>query len=129
MKRLNVFLTVFACLAAIGLISCNSSKDQTNEEYKADIEKFKAEIQKKIEANKKIIAGFNEKAGNMKEDVRANYKQKMNELQQKNAEMKRRMDSYKAESKQDWESFKTEFRNDINELTSSLHNLIDRNKN
>ena len=62
-----------------------------------------------------------------KKQAKAEYKEKIAKLEQKNTDMKRRMDDYKSDSQEQWESFQREFNHDMDELGNSLKDLTKNN--
>ena len=97
------------------------------DEYLADVEKHRMMYSEKIAANDKSIAEFNARIEKEKKDVRAEYKAKIEELEQKNSDLKKKMDDYKVEGKDQWEIFKTEFSRDMDELGTALSNITVKN--
>jgi len=60
--------------------------------------------------------------------MRADYEKNLNELEQKNKNLKMKMAEYQDSGKDNWESFKREFNHDMDELGKSLKNFTDNNK-
>lgn len=56
--------------------------------------------------------------------VKANYDKKIAELEQKNSDIKKRMDDYKAKDKENWAAFKIEFSHDMDELGNSFSDFF-----
>ena len=52
---------------------------------------------------------------------------KIDELEQKNSELKKRLDDYKADGKEKWEKFKAEFSHDMDELGKAFKDLTVKN--
>lgn len=105
----------------------NKDLDKANKEYLADIENYKKETADKIAANDQSITEFNVRIENEKKEAKADYKKKIAELEQKNSDMKKKMDDYKAEGKEKWEIFKTEFSHDMDELGNAFKDLTVKN--
>ena len=57
-------------------------------------------------------------------EAKADYHNKIMELEQKNSDMKKKLDDYKTEGKQKWEIFKTEFSHDMDELGKAFNDFI-----
>ena len=91
------------------------------------MDNYKKETAEKIAANEKSIDDFNARIANEKADARANYKKKIVALQQKNTDMKKKLDDYKAEGKDQWEKFKTEFNHDMDKLNDDFKSLVGTN--
>lgn len=138
------FLAVTICTTAI-VVSCNSpakkvdkatenvlqAQEELNKaqvEYAADVENFRNESNTRIAENEKIIADMNAKMANEKRQLKANYREQVAAIEQKNNNMKRKMSEYKADTKDNWEAFKTEFNYDMSEMSKALNNLVSNNK-
>lgn len=144
MKKIITVLIASSFLTAPVLLSCNTPAekvenaqnkvksanedlDSANQEYMADIESYKQETADKIAANEKSIAAFYVRIANEKADAKADYQKKIADLEQKNSDMKMKMDNYQAQGKENWESFKTEFNHDMQELGEAFKNLTVKN--
>jgi chromosome segregation ATPase len=135
-----VCLALVLLVAAAFLTSCNSPAqkleaaqenvkdankdlDKANEAYLKEIEDYRKESAAKISANDKSIAAFNARIENEKKEVRDEYKKKIAELEQKNTDVKKRLDGYKADGKDNWANFKQEFSRDMDALGKALKDL------
>lgn len=105
----------------------NQDLEKANDAYKLEIESYRKETADKIAANDKSIADFNLRIENQKQDAKVEYKKQIAELEQKNSDMKKKMDDYKADSKVQWEIFKTEFSHDMDELGKAFKGLTIKN--
>jgi len=144
MKKLILTLAASTFIIGAILISCNTPAEkvenaqnnvdeanqelnEANEAYLADIEAYRVITADKIEANNKSIADFNARIEKDKKTAKDDYKKKIVELEQKNSDMKKKMDDYKAEGKDKWELFKAEFNSDMERLGSAFKDLATRN--
>ncbi|MBA3707137.1 MAG: hypothetical protein H0W84_14905 [Bacteroidetes bacterium] len=60
--------------------------------------------------------------------MRTKYDKRINELEQKNKDLKKRMADYnEQDGKSNWQLFKTEFTHDMDELGNALKDLTVRN--
>ena len=105
----------------------NIDLDKANKEFEEDIENYRRETADKIAANDKSIAEFNARIESKKKEAQADYRIKITALEQKNSDMKKKMDDYKAEGKEKWEKFKTEFSRDLDELGAAFKDLTVKN--
>lgn len=105
----------------------NTALDKANEQYMADVENYRKLTAEHIAANNKSIAEFNARIENEKKEVKADYKKKIAKLEQKNTDMKKKMDDYKVEGKEKWEVFKAEFSHDMDELGTAFKDLTKDN--
>lgn len=113
--------------AKTDVVEANKELDEANAEYVADMEKYRTETAEKITANEVIIQDLNTRIVSQKKDTQVEYKQKVAELEQKNMEMKKKMDDYKQDGKENWEKFKTEFNRDMDELGKAFKDLTVKN--
>jgi hypothetical protein len=77
----------------------------------------------KIEANEKSLAEFNARISNEKQEAKAEYELKIAELDEKNSDMKKKMDEFHAGNKANWETFKASFDKDMTDLNLSFTEL------
>jgi hypothetical protein len=142
MKKTIFVFSAIAIITATTLTNCNSparkkveaqTEEDANkndfprakeEEYIADIDRFRKEIDDKITANKQSIAGLKSRLKDQK--AASDYKKKIYDLAQKNNDIKKRMDEYTVEGKEKWDKFKTEINHDMDELTRSLNGLTNK---
>jgi len=140
MKKTILTLAAATFITSISLMSCdspaqkvenaenkvsdaNEDLNKANEEYLADVEKYKKETADRIEANNKSIAEFKARKALEKKEAREAYNDKIYSLEQKNSDMKKRLDEYKAEGKDSWSKFKEEFSRDMEELGKAFKDL------
>jgi hypothetical protein len=107
--------------------AANDDLNKANQEYLADVENYKIEATAKIEANNKSIAEFKERMKNKKQDAKDDYKKRIAVLEQRNSDLKFRIDNYKAEGKDKWEQFKEEFSRDMENLGQAFKDITVKN--
>ncbi len=103
--------------------NAEAQKAATAEEWKA----FRTSSHEKIQANEKQIAELKVKMNKPGKLLDAAYAKKIDSLEEKNQDMKKRMISYEKEQS-DWEKFKREFNHDMDELGNALKDLTVDNK-
>lgn len=113
--------------AKTDVVEANKELDDAQAEYMADMAKYKTETAEKIVANELIIKDFNARIASQKIDAQVEYKQKVASLEQKNTDMKKKIDDYKLDGKENWEKFKTEFNHDMDELGEAFKDLTVKN--
>ncbi|MDP2089552.1 MAG: peptidase M23 [Flavobacteriaceae bacterium] len=106
------------------VVKANKDLDKANQEYLADVEKYRKETADKIAANDKSIAEFKARIAHEKKDAQVAYQKKIAVLEQKNSDLKKKIDAYKAEGKEQWEKFKIEFSKDMDELGTAFVNFF-----
>lgn len=102
--------------------------DKTTQEYILDLNKYKAEVAERIEANQKSIDEFRKRIQLEKNELRAEYEGRISTLERKNSDMKRRMDQYQANGKENWEDFKREFNDDMEILSKAFSDVFNSDK-
>ena len=145
MKKLILVLTASVFIAGGVFTSCNSSSsqrveeaqknvvkannalDSANKAYQADIAAYRQEKAAMIAANDQNINDFKAKIEHDKKLAKADYKKKIVVLDQKNKDMKKKLDDYKEEGKENWAKFKAEFNHDMSELGQAFKDLTVKN--
>ncbi len=94
------------------------------EEWKA----FKEASEMKIKENEAKIAELKTKMKAAGKKIDAAYEKSIDELEQKNKDMKVKIDGYSNDAKSDWASFKREFNHDMDGLGQALKDLGNNNK-
>jgi hypothetical protein len=142
MKNSILAFGAIAFISGIALTSCNNSGQSTTSSettttsdtvrttadkedtlYIAEMQAYKIQTDDSIAANQQSINDFNARVANDKSTDREEYRKKMNELEVKNTDMKKRLDDYKAEGKSKWTEFKNSFNHDMAELGRSIKDL------
>lgn len=102
------------------VVDAEKDLQTAQDEYIADIANYRLVSAERIAANDKSIADFNARIEKEKKSVSADYRAKIKELEQKNTDMKKKMDDYKEDGKDNWEAFKAEFGRDMDNLGESI---------
>lgn len=102
---------------------------EARQELNAEYAPFKADFETKIAANEQRIADLKtivNRPGKLPFDE--NRKRKIDDLEQKNKEMRIRIDNYE-KSPSDWEIFKKEFNHDMEGIGEAFKDLDKKNTN
>lgn len=91
-------------------------------------QKFKDSTNAKIEENKGKIAELKLKIKKTGKDIDKAYQKSIDTIEQKNKNLKAKLDSYKNDINSDWKSFKREFNHDMDKLGHSLKDFTVNNK-
>lgn len=100
------------------------------EQKKANAEAWKMvknEWEAKIKNNEIVIADLKSHLKKSGKNYDAAYEKSINDLEQRNRDMKVRIDAYD-KSQSDWESFKREFTHDMDGLGQALNDMTVNNK-
>lgn len=141
MKKLILVLAAFTFIIGAIITSCNTPAekvdnaeknvleanedlDKANKEHLADVEKYRKESADKIAANEKSIADFKARIAHEKKDAQVAYLKEIAVLEQKNTDLKKKIDAFKADGKEQWEKFKVEFSKDMDELGTAFANFF-----
>lgn len=144
MKKLMMTLTVATMLIGTIITSCNTaakdvekSKDavvkaaddlnKAQQAYLLDVQNYRKEIMIKIDDNKVTIANFKIRMKDEKDDIKSIYKNQIALLEQRNDDMKVKLDAYQVDKKDDWDKFKIEFNHDMDELGKAFKDLTVKN--
>jgi hypothetical protein len=74
------------------------------------------------------IAEFKARVKTQKEEAKADYEKKVDDLNRKNTDLKMRLDNFKFDSKTKWESFKFELNKDMEELGKAINDLMGKDE-
>lgn len=139
MKKV-LFSTAFtAVLAAFAFTSCESKQEKVADaqeevqeakeelqeakaELNAEYPAYRTEVEARINANEERIATLRKNIGNGGKPLDGERAKRIDELEQKNAQLRSRLYGYEQE-RSDWESFKREVNRDMDELGAALENL------
>lgn len=146
MKKSIYTLATALLITGTILVSCKENTENKGEEVEVitndegnslmvksatqnkEWEAFKVNTDSLINKNDMRIAELKVKMNNTGKAADSTYKNKITQLEERNAAMKVKIQSYKDDSSQNWDSFKTEFNHDMNELGSALKDLTVDNK-
>lgn len=153
MKKTILSITIIMFIVANVLVSCqNSSKKEeaakdnveeardnlddaqdelsdvraaaTEEEWKA----FKESTNATVVQNEILIAEMKAKIKKTGKSIDEIYAKKIIDLEQRNKDIRLKVETYKNDTNSDWQSFKEEYNRDMNELGTAIKNLTVDNK-
>jgi hypothetical protein len=148
MKKTILTFAIGSLLIGTSVISCKTSsekvenaqenvvdaqedlagaKQELTQARRDSILQWRAESQEKIGAYEKSIIDLKSKIAKQKQANKASYEQSIVVLEQKNADVKRKLEEYKEEGDTNWEDFKTEFNHDMDELGNAFKDLTIKN--
>lgn len=96
------------------------------ETTQADMNQYRKEAADRIADNDSTIIAVKAQMVNETADVKADYENQLEVLEQKNSDMKKKLADYKGEGKEQWETFKTAFNREMNTLDTAFDDLTDR---
>lgn len=145
MKTMKLGFAI-AALAMLTVISCGPSAQkvenakeglqEAKDEYKqaqidsvADYERFKLESEARIDSNEMAIQELKMAMKANKQKYHETDQKMIDELEQKNINMRRKIHEYKEEGKDQWAAFKNEFSHDMDELGKAIKGIgVNHNK-
>lgn len=107
-------------------IKANRELNESIADNLAEIETYKKFANTKIAENKKNAEEFKLRIQNDKKKAKTKYTKEIEKLEEKNSDLKMKIDNYKAKSKEQWEIFKTEFNHEMNKLKKKYQNLTNK---
>jgi hypothetical protein len=145
MKNKIYLLVVIGLTAGTLLIGCNKTSKQKVEgakgvigeakqdlkdartDFLAEWQTFKRESEQTIEANEKTIDAFKLKMEKAGPKVKAKYSKEVAVLEQKNRDLKKRLEEYQDAGQSKWEEFKTNFKSDLDAIGKTMKDLFKDN--
>jgi len=107
----------------------HAAMDHTATAPMSDYQKFKADMQAKINENQREIDSMRVKMANEKKDKKERMNKKIDKIEKENAELRDRINNYPEEKDASkWESFKREFNHDMDELGAAMKDLVTNNE-
>lgn len=114
-------------------VAVTDAEDDLDEAKRAataeEWQEFKDATNAKIEENNAKITELKLKIKKTGKDIDNAYQRNIDTIEQKNKNLKEKMDLYKNDVNSDWKSFKREFNHDMDELGQSLKDFTVNNKN
>jgi len=146
MKKSIFTLAVITCIAGIVMISCKpATKEEKESQEKVEIAKDSLDVAKQVASDQEWkafrnsgdsiirindlrIAGLKLKIKETGDAVDTKYQENIEILEQKNKDLKVKMNVYKNDVNSDWKSFKREFKHDTDEIGKALKDFAVDNK-
>ncbi len=140
MKNKYFLFAVLLLIAGALLTGCEKTSENAKEkvsqanqdmadaqaQYEKEWQQFKSDTELKINANQKNIDDFKTAMKKTNKKFRAKYENQVLTLEQKNIELKKKLNDYKYEGKDNWEQFKQKFNNDIDSAGNAIKGLFEK---
>ena len=88
---------------------------------------FKKASEDRISDNEKMIESFKARMATDRTQMKETDQKIIDELEQKNINMRKKIDEYKEKGKDEWEAFKVGFNHDLDELGNAIKALKVKN--
>jgi acetyl-CoA carboxylase carboxyltransferase component len=103
------------------------AEQELNQALKDSIQQFKKESEEKILANIKSLDEYKAIIANENMETKASFDKILIDLEQKNSDLRKKLDEFKEESQDKWQIFKTEFSHDMDELEKAFQDFTVKN--
>ena len=103
------------------------AKQELDQAINDSIKQFKRESELKISAFEKSIIDFKAKIASGQEETKAVYEKKLDSLEQRKNELKKKLEDYKEDRQDNWSEFKSEFNHDMDEIGKAFKDLTVNN--
>lgn len=103
------------------------AKQELDQAINDSIKQFKRESELKISAFEKSIIDFKAKIASGQEETKAVYEKKLDSLEQRKNELKKKLEDFKEERQDNWSEFKSEFNHDMDEIGKAFKDLTVNN--
>ncbi|WP_124019319.1 hypothetical protein [Flavobacterium sp. A45] len=114
-------------------VAVTEAEDDLDEAKRAataeEWQEFKDDTNAKIEENNAKIAELKLEIKKTGKEIDKSYQKSIDTMEQRNKDLKAKLDTYKNDVNSDWQSFKREFNHDIDLLGQSLKDFTVNNKN
>lgn len=101
----------------------NEKLEKATREYEADLENYREEVRMRIQENEELIEALRHEKEDKNKAVQAARELEIEALEQRNKELKRKMDNYEANDRDGWQNFKNELRHDLDELGKTIKKI------
>lgn len=153
MKKTILILAVLTIMVGTTIVGCKSTtKEEIESQEKVDVaeqnlkdakdslivakkaataeewQTFKKQTDSVISHNQAQIADLKLKMQKTGNTVDTKYQKNIDVLEQKNKDLKTKINSYKNDANNDWQSFKREFNHDLDEIGQAFKDLTVDNK-
>ncbi len=104
------------------------AKREARAEWQEDWLKFKRDNDEDIASNERRILELRKDVNDVDARYRAQYNNRIDELEHRNNELRERVNNYRDSGDERWEEFKKDMKRDMDDLHTSLKNVIVKNK-
>jgi len=140
MKNKYFILAVIVFIVGSLFTGCNNNRENSKDEveqanqdmidaqvqFEKEWQQFKSDAELKINANQNKIDDFKVAMKTTSAKFKAKYENEVLTLEQKNIELKKKLNEYKYERKDDWEKFKKELNNDMDSVGNALKDIFEK---
>lgn len=138
MKTKYFFLAVIILIAGAVFTGCENNRDNAKDnvekanqdmidaqvQFEKEWQQFKSDAETKINDNQKNISDFKAAMKETSTKFKAKYENDVLTLEQKNIELRKKLNEYKYERKDDWEIFKTDFNREMESVSNAVKDIF-----
>lgn len=141
MKNKYFNLAVILLIAGSVFTGCNNRDDakekveeannamiEAQAQFEKEWQQFKTDAELKIDANQKQIDNLKAAMKSTSAKFKAQYENQVLTLEQKNIELKKKLNDYKYEGKDNWEEFKNYFNSEVDTVVFALNDIFKNKK-
>jgi peptidoglycan hydrolase CwlO-like protein len=92
--------------------------------FEKEWQQFKSDVELKIDANQKQIDNLKAAMKETTARFKAKYENQLLTLEQKNIELRKKLNDYKYEGKDNWEIFKVEFNQKVDTVITAINDIF-----
>ncbi|MBK7497856.1 MAG: hypothetical protein IPI19_01825 [Ignavibacteriales bacterium] len=140
MKNKYFILAGSLLIAGLFFIGCTDNRDNAKDnvekanqdmidaqvQFEKDWQQFKSNAELRINSNQQKIDDFKVAMRSTSTKFKAKYENEVLTLEQKNIELKKKLNDFKYERKENWEEFKTTFNNDMDVVGNALNDIFSK---
>jgi len=138
MKHKYFILAVILLITGSVFIGCNNNRENAKDNvekanqdmidaqvlFEKEWQQFKSDAELKINANQEKIDDFKVSMKTTSTKFKAKYENEVLTLEQKNIELKKKLNEFKYERKENWEEFKKAFTSDMDVVGNALNDIF-----
>lgn len=138
MKNKYFILAVILLIAGSVFIGCDKNRENAKDNvekanqdmidaqvlFEKEWQQFKSDAESKINTNQQKIDDFKVAMKTTSTKFKAKYENEVLTLEQKNIELKKKLNDFKYERKENWEEFKKAFNNDMDIVGNALNDIF-----
>jgi len=95
-------------------------------QFEKEWQQFKSDAELKINTNQQKIDDFKAAMKTTSAKFKAKYENEVLTLEQKNIELKKKLNEFKYERKENWEDFKKAFNSDMDSIVTTLNDIFSK---
>lgn len=142
MKNRYFILAVILLIAGSIFIGCDKNRENAKDNiekanqdmidaqvlFEKEWQQFKSDAESKINTNQQKIDDFKVAMKTTSTKFKAKYENEVLTLEQKNIELKKKLNDFKYERKENWEEFKKAFNNDMDIVGNALNDIFTKKR-